>query len=96
MHTDPYTIMEHAAGRRPLRRQDRSRYSTVRLTITRSSAAYGTVSVIVRSVGAGVASDTRLAVARIDLSPGTTASESPMRALEVALATLLAKAPIDN
>jgi hypothetical protein len=88
-----YEITEHAAGRSSLRVSDRSRFSTVRLTVTRDMSGTGTVSVIVRDVQGGVQKDTRLATATISLRHGTPGSRDAVEALRLALHAVLGTDP---
>lgn len=89
----PYEVLPHTQTARSLRRQDRSRYSQVRLTITRNRNETGTVSLIVRDVRGGRLADTRLIAATVNLESGSPASESPVEALRAAVAALLAGLP---
>lgn len=89
-HGSPYDITPHTQGTRPLRAGDRSRYTQVRITLTRDAAASGTASLIVRTVGSGQARDSRLVVAKVALEPGSEQSVDPLAALEAALQALRA------
>lgn len=62
-----YDIEEHVTRNRPARNNDRSVYSTLRLTVTRNRSGFGTVSVIVTDVLRGRMKDTRLSVGTITL-----------------------------
>lgn len=76
-------------GRKRLPSRDSSRYSQVRLTITRTSRETGIVSVVARSAGGGLLTDTRLYATEIPLSPGSRESQDALWALRQALQSLM-------
>lgn len=78
----------HVQKTRKLSSGDRSRYSQVRLTISRNTSASGTWSLILRTVAGGYLVDFRKAAGSLDLSPGSRASVDPVAALEAALLQL--------
>jgi hypothetical protein len=83
-----YDITEHAAGTKVARNSDRSRFATIRLTITRNRNGTGTVSVILRDMRGGLMTDTRLAVCSIPMMPGTQAAVDALAALQDGLDTV--------
>ena len=87
-YESPYVITEHTQVERALKGNDTSRYTQVRLTVTRDPHGRGTVSVILRRVGGGLLSDVRLGTCTIDLSDGGPSSRDPLVALACAVGAL--------
>lgn len=79
----------HANKQRKLSAGDRSRYSQVRLTVSRNSGTTGTWSLITRNVSGGYLVDFRRAAGQIDLPPNSRESNDPVAALAEALRQLL-------
>lgn len=80
-----YERFAHTAGVRALAPNDRSSYSQVTLTVTRLRSGAGAYSVIVRRVGRGTRSDTRIAAGLITLLDESEMPVSAVGALRLAL-----------
>jgi len=89
--TDPtaYRIDAGRTANRDLEPADRSRYTQVRLTVTRELGGRASVSVVARAVGSGRLRDVLLHRTGIPLPPGSPESQDPYAALAAALAHVL-------